>query len=139
MGSPFRYIADDALVSSPGSVCNICTQEGVTTFPYSCGEWEPSPGEEVVVEELCATCLQRGDIRWCNEWKLAAAFGSSFTRVAGARTDLLEAQRSMTYWKHGLGQRARDFAADGPPEDFDEVSRFRCLHCERRYWIDQYT
>jgi len=53
--------------------------------------------------------------------------------------ELIHVQATAKYWNHGLGSAGRNFASDGPPEELEEVSVFRCGTCNTLFWVDQYT
>lgn len=68
----------------------------------------------------------------CGEW-------TEFYAVPNKIEDLIEIQETHQFWEIGPEENCRVFAEDGAPEDFDEVSQFRCLHCEKKYYTDQFT
>ncbi|MFD2561176.1 CbrC family protein [Aquimarina rubra] len=57
--------------------------------------------------------------------------------------ELIDIQKEGTYWDKGDRSKDhipyhRDFIEHGEPLLFDEISNFKCLHCNRQYWIDQF-
>ncbi len=72
--------------------------------------------------------------RW--EWPICCDDWCEFVGCPKSFDELLSVTKSHIVWPAGF---QRDFAADGPPEGLYEISLFRCLSCEKRYFVDQFT
>jgi hypothetical protein len=72
--------------------------------------------------------------RW--EWPICCDDWCEFTGSPTEMPDLLEIVATHAVWPPGF---SRNFAEDGPPESFREISTFRCLTCAKKHFVDQYT
>jgi uncharacterized protein CbrC (UPF0167 family) len=75
-----------------------------------------------------------------DDWPMCCGDLTEFTGSPRSLRELIRLSRSAVYWE----QRARDdhdydFEEDGQPESWSDVSVFRCLHCDKRYWVFQFT
>lgn len=73
------------------------------------------------------------------DWPLCCGMWCEFMGHPENLAELIEIQRTHTYWHLGRTDGARDFANEGEPEELWEISRFQCPSCARKYYIDQFT
>ncbi len=73
------------------------------------------------------------------DWPLCCGTWCEFTGSPAGQAELVNLQQTDQYWASGPAQARRDFAREGEPESFLEISRFRCTACAARYYTDQFT
>lgn len=73
------------------------------------------------------------------DWPICCGMWCEFIGHPESLAELIEVQGSHVYWHNGSASGARDFANEGEPESLWEISRFRCLSCEKKYYVDQFT
>lgn len=73
------------------------------------------------------------------DWAFCCNDLCEFVGSPATYEELLVIVGSCHYWDRIRENRPRDFRRDGPPESLNEISAFRCLHCPKRFWIDQFT
>lgn len=74
-----------------------------------------------------------------SDWVICCGMICEFTGSPKTYEELVVYTEKAKYWHRGKDEYRRNFRSQGPPEELDEVSKFRCGRCEREYWIDQYT
>jgi uncharacterized protein CbrC (UPF0167 family) len=75
-----------------------------------------------------------------DDWPLCCGDLTEFTGSPRGLRALIRLSKSAVYWeKRPLEDHDYDFEEDGPPEDWSDVSAFRCLHCDKQYWVFQFT
>jgi hypothetical protein len=80
-------------------------------------------------------CLQGFD------WPLCCDDFCEFNGSPSGVEDYEKFKKDANFWDRGPAPKhlSRNFAAEGPPEDWEEVSFFRCMKCGKKHFIDQYT
>ena len=182
MGSVFKYIKDEAIVSEDSSYykeCQVCGKKNCSVYKASGfilkadgSHDDEDPDSEIYV--ACADCIRKGKVARFGEWEtddfLKQNFDnwqdlqkalritpqiplmlqkddwviccneiSEFTGVPGSYEELIEYTEKAQYWERGISGYSRRFREDGPPESLNEISKFECTKCKKRYWIDQFT
>jgi hypothetical protein len=73
-----------------------------------------------------------------DDWPLCCGQLAEFAGSPASLVELIQVQAAGSYWDLGKKRRADyDARRDGPPESWREVSLFRCLKCQRLYWVFQ--
>lgn len=169
MGKLFRYIADNALQPYTYSNCWVCDRENVTAYEYYgswlrgesvkekidavCADclrrnrfkWtNESELPQIIREsnELLSKLRQTPQIPMMvqyNDWAVCCDDLCEFIGSPASEKDLLEISETAIYWEKDVGSQGRNFTKFGLPESLDEISLFKCLVCQQRYWIDQFT
>lgn len=168
MGKLFTYIADNALRPYEYSNCWVCNREAITAYEYH-GSLLQGESIEEEIDAVCADCLPRNCFKWINESELPQIIRESNELLNKLRQtpqipmmvssndwavccddlcefigspdseELLEISKAAIYWEKGVGKQGRNFTKFGLPESLEEISLFKCLVCQQRYWIDQFT
>lgn len=73
------------------------------------------------------------------DWPICCGIWCEFIGHPESLAVLIALQRTQQYWKNGPADGARDFSNEGEPESLCEISSFRCVSCENKYYVDQFT
>jgi hypothetical protein len=75
-----------------------------------------------------------------DDWPLCCGEPTEFTGNPRGLRELIRLSESAVYWeKRARRDHDYDFDDLGPPESWSDVSVFRCLHCDKVYWVFQFT
>ncbi len=74
-----------------------------------------------------------------DDWVVCCDEICEFIGIPNNYEELVNYTESAKYWNRGKDEFARNFRKDGHPESLREISKFECMKCHKKYWIDQYT
>lgn len=74
-----------------------------------------------------------------DDWAICCGELAEFVGNPTSLDELIELERTAQPWEQSPTSYQRDFANTGPPESFREISIFRCVKCQKRLYVDQFT